>query len=103
MELSDKLSYAGNEAARNYLDGNWGRDETLNYMVNYSLRSEERAEKSLEFIEKYRSYVINYNLGKDIVKDYIVRNGGSAEYPGRRWQLFEELLSTPQTPSGLME
>ena len=103
LELSDKLSYTGNEAARNYLDGNWGRDETLNYMVNYSLRSEERAEKSLEFIEKYRAYVINYNLGKDIVKDYIERNGGSAEYPERRWRLFEELLSTPQTPSGLME
>ncbi len=103
LELDDKLSYAGNEAARNYLDGNWDRDETLNYIVNFSLRSKERAIKSLEFIEKYRSYVINYNLGKDIVKDYIERNGGSAEYPGRRWQLFEELLSTPQTPSGLME
>ncbi len=103
LELADKLSYAGNEAARNYLDGNWDRDETLNYIVNFSLRSKERAIKSLEFIEKYRSYVINYNLGKDIVKDYIQRNGGIAEYPERRWQLFEELLSTPQTPSGLME
>jgi len=103
LELTDKLSYAGNEAARNYLDGNWNRDETLNYLVNLSLRPKERAIKSLEFIEKYRSYVINYNLGKDIVKDYIERNGGSAIYPERRWQLFEELLSTPQTPSGLME
>ena len=103
LELTDKLSYAGSEAARNYLDGNWGKDETLNYMVNFSLRSKERAIKSLEFIEKYRSYVINYNLGKDIVKDYIEKNGGTAEYPERRWELFEELLSTPQTPSGLME
>lgn len=103
LGLTDKLSYAGNEAARNYLDGNWGRNETLNYMVNYSLRSEKRAEKSLEFIEKYRAYVINYNLGKDIVKDYIERNGGTADYPERRWELFVELLSTPQTPSGLME
>jgi len=103
LNLADKLNYAGNEAARNYLDGNWDRDETLNFMLNYSLRSKERAIKSIEFIEKYRSYVINYNLGKDIVKDYIERNGGTAEYPKRRWQLFEELLSTPQFPSGLME
>jgi len=103
LELTDKLSYAVNEAARNYLDGNWDRDETLSYMVDFSLRSKEKAVKSLEFIEKYRSYVINYNLGKDIVKDYIERNGGSAEFQERRWQLFEELLSTPQTPSGLME
>ena len=103
LDLTDKLTYSGNEAARNYLDGNWNREETLNYMMNFSLRSKERAIKSLEFIEKYRTYVINYNLGKDIVKDYIERNGGSEEYPERRWQIFEELLSTPQTPSGLME
>ncbi len=103
LDLTDKLSYAGNEAARNFLDGIWDREETLNYMVNFSLRSKERAVKSLEFIEKYRAYVINYNLGKDIVKDYIERNGGLAEYPERRWQLFEELLSTPLTPSGLIE
>ena len=103
LYLTDKLNYAGNEAARNYLDGIWNREETLNYLVNFSLRSKERAEKSLEFIEKYRAYVINYNLGKDIVKEYIERNGGTEEYPERRWQLFEELLSTPQTPSGLME
>jgi hypothetical protein len=103
LDLTDKLSYAGNEAARNYLDGIWNREETLNYMVNFSLRSKERAEKSLEFIEKYRAYVINYNLGKDIVREYIERKGGTEEYPERRWQIFEELLSTPQTPSGLME
>jgi hypothetical protein len=103
LDLTDKLSYAGNEAARNYLDGIWNREETLNYMVNFSLRSKERAEKSLEFIEKYRAYVINYNLGKDIVKEYIERKVGTEEYPERRWQIFEELLSTPQTPSGLME
>lgn len=103
MELTDKLSYAGNEAARNYLNENWDKDRTLGFMMKYSLRSKERALKSLQFIEKYRSYVINYNLGKDIVKEYIERNGGTIEDPERRWQLFEELLSTPQTPSGLME
>jgi len=103
LDLTDKLNYAENEAARNYLDGIWDREETLNYMVNFALRSEERAEKSIEFIEKYRSYVINYNLGKVIVKEYIERNAGTEEYPERRWQIFEELLSTPQTPSGLME
>jgi hypothetical protein len=103
LELTDKLTYARNEAARNYLDGNWDKAKTINYLVNFSLYSIERATKYFEFIKNYRSYVINYNLGKDIVKNYIERNGGSAEYPERRWNLFKELLSTPQTPSGLME
>jgi hypothetical protein len=103
LDLTDKLGYAGNEAARNYLDGKWNRDETIDYLIKYSPRSKEKAIKSIEFIENYRSYVINYNLGKDIVKEYIERNGGTPDNSERRWQLFEELLSTPQTPSGLME
>ncbi len=101
QDLLEKLSYAGNEAARNYLDGNMSREETINFIEKYQLQSRERAEKSIDFIEHYRSYVINYNLGQEIVKNYIESNGGTADNPGRRWELFEKLLSTPQTPSGL--
>jgi len=39
----------------------------------------------------------------DIVKDYIERNGGKENNPAKRWELFEQLLSTPQTPSGLIK
>jgi len=101
QDLLDKLSYAGNEAARNYLDGNWSKEETINFIEKYQLRSRKRAEKSIDFIDHYRSYVINYNLGQEIVKNYIESNGGTADNPGRRWELFEKILSTPQTPSGL--
>jgi len=101
QDLLDKLSYAGNEAARNYLDGNWSKEETIRFIEKYQLRSQERAEKSIDFIDHYRSYVINYNLGQEIVKNYIESNGGTADNPGRRWELFEKILSTPQTPSGL--
>jgi hypothetical protein len=65
--------------------------------------SKERAEKRLSFIDKYRSYVINYNLGKDIVKNYIEKNGGTKDNPQKRWEIFERIISTPQTPSGLQE
>ncbi len=101
LELLEDLSYARNEAARNYLDGNWSKEETIEFLEKYGLSSHERAEKSLEFIEHYRSYIINYNLGQDIVKDYIERNGGTKDNPKKRWELFQMLLSTPQTPSGL--
>lgn len=103
IELQNKFSYAGNEAARNYLDGNWTREETVKWLPKNALRTKESADKYISFIEKYRSYVINYNLGMDIVKDYIERNGGTSNNPTKRWKLFEHILSTPQTPSGLIK
>jgi len=52
-------------------------------------------------MEKYRSYVINYNLGEEIISNYISKNGGTENHPEKRWELFKYLLTTPQTPSGL--
>ena len=101
LDLVEQLDYAGNDAARNYLDGKWTKEETKNWLIKYGVTSPERAEQQIRFIDKYSSYVINYNLGKDIVKSYIENKGGLDEYPQRRWELFEYLLSTPQTPSGL--
>ncbi len=103
LGLTDDLDYATNEAARSYLDGKMTREETVNWLTKYALMSPERAERMVKFIEKYRSYVINYNLGQDIVKDYIIRNGGTDNHPERRWQLFEHIISTPQTPSELQQ
>ncbi|MBZ0198761.1 MAG: hypothetical protein K8H86_02760, partial [Ignavibacteriaceae bacterium] len=101
LDLLHGLSYTSNHAARKYIDGNWTREETKRWLQKFALRTAEQSEKSLQFIDKYRSYVINYNLGQDIVKNYIERNGGTVENADRRWELFEQLLSTPQTPSNL--
>lgn len=101
IELQKNFSYSGNEAARNFLDGLWTREQTVDWLMKNALRTKDSADKYVSFIEKYRSYVINYNLGMDIVKDYIERNGGSESNSIKRWELFEHLLSTPQTPGGL--
>jgi len=101
LSLLFELEYAVNDAARNYLDGKFNKEETINWLIKYSLMTTEKAEKRIDFIERYRSYVINYNLGKDIVKGYIEREGGTADNPEKRWELFRHILSTPQTPSGL--
>jgi len=103
LSLTSKLSFAGNEASRNYLDGKWTKKETLDWLEHICLMSPERAEQRLSFTEKYRSYVINYNLGEEIVKTYIEKNGGTENRQKKRWELFKYLLTTPQTPSVLAE
>jgi hypothetical protein len=100
-KLIQQLNYSSNEAARNYLDGKWNKNQIVDWLQKYELASKERAEQNLRFFEKYRSYVINYNLGKDIVKNYIEKNGGTPDNEKLRWALFEKIISTPQTPSGL--
>lgn len=101
LALLKNLSYAGNEAARNFIDGKWSEQQTVEWLIKYNLRSKESAIKFLDFIKQYRTYVINYNVGQDIIKNYIERNGGTENNPQKRWELFKLLLSTPQTPGGL--
>ncbi|HQF43910.1 MAG TPA: hypothetical protein PK073_13460, partial [Ignavibacteriaceae bacterium] len=103
IDLQKSFSYAGNEAARNYLDEKWNREQTVEWLQKNSLRTKESADKYVSFIETYRSYVINYNLGYDIVKNYIESNGGTIDNLKKRWELFEYLLSTPQTPGALIK
>jgi hypothetical protein len=97
--LIERLSYAGNEAARGYLNGEWDRARAVAWLVDYTLMSPARAEQRTRFFDQYRSYVINYNLGKDLVKAYVERRaGGGAE---QRWREFARLLASPRLPSGL--
>ncbi len=98
LELVAKTSYAGNEAAREYLDGRMTADAAVDWIVRYGLYSTDRAKQRLRFIEKYRSYVINYNLGKDLVGRHIERDAKTVE---ERWRRFRELLSSPRLPSDL--
>ncbi|MPZ21352.1 MAG: hypothetical protein GEV06_26170 [Luteitalea sp.] len=99
--LVEELSYAGNEAARRYLDGRIDKAQAVDWLVRYAMMPRPRAEHRLQFFDQYRSYVINYNLGKDLVRDYIVGQGGTADRAEHRWKLFEQLLASPRLPSSL--
>jgi hypothetical protein len=101
MASLDGLSYAGNEAARRYLDGRMSAADAADWLVAYTLTSRARAEQRVRFFDQYRSYVINYNLGKDVVRAHVERLGGTADKPADRWRIFGELLASPRLPSGL--
>jgi hypothetical protein len=97
----NRLGYAGNEAARRYLDGAITREEAARWLVEYALMSPERALQRTRFFDQYRSYVINYNLGLDLVRAYVEKKSGADAAPEKRWEVFTRLLSTPMLPSAL--
>jgi hypothetical protein len=99
--LVDELSYAGNEAARRYLDGRMTADEAVAYLERYAMMPGDRAKQRIKFFDQYRSYVINYNFGKDLVERYVESRGGTTHNPRKRWEEFGRLLSSPRLPSGL--
>ncbi len=99
--LAGELSYAGNEAARAYLDGAIDADSAAAFLAAYAMMPLERARQRVRFIDTYRSYVINYNYGLDLVKAYVERQGGTADDPARRWDVFGALLASPRLPSDL--
>jgi hypothetical protein len=101
FDLVAQLSYAGNEAARRYLDGQIDADGAASWLEKYGLYSRPHAEQRVRFIDQYRSYVINYNLGKDLVKAHVEARGGVPSNPTKRWKEFEALASSPRLPSGL--
>jgi len=100
--IFQRLAYAGNEAARKYLDGAIGREEAMRWLTEYALMAPARAEQRTRFFDQYRSYVINYNLGQDLVRRYIESRGGTPQNPAKRWGEFKELLTSPRVPSGLV-
>jgi hypothetical protein len=102
-ELIDRLSYAGNEAARRYLNGEIDRQAAISWLTRFALMSPPRAEQRTRFFDDYRSYVINYNLGKDLIRQYIESRGGTAANPDKRWEEFVRLLGSPRLPSGLRQ
>ena len=98
-DLVSRTGYAGNEAARHYLDGAFTAEQAAEWLTEYALMEPARARQRVKFFDQYRSYVINYNLGKDLVRNYVERrSGGDAQ---KRWDVFAELLSSPRLPSGL--
>jgi hypothetical protein len=101
LDLVDRLSYAGNEAARQYIDGKIDRAGAAAWLEKYAMYTKPRAEQRVKFIDQYRSYVINYNLGKDLVRAYVEQKMQRDKTPARRWREFIALLSSPRLPSEL--
>ncbi|MES2833145.1 MAG: hypothetical protein V4707_00390 [Pseudomonadota bacterium] len=82
--------------ADDYLSGRVDRETTIQRMMRYQFHGRASAEHSLSFLETYRSYIINYDLGRDIVSDWVERQGPD------HWAAMKTLLSSQLLPADLL-
>jgi hypothetical protein len=99
QDLMKDLNYAGNEAARRLINGEIDEKAATEWLQKYAVMEPARAQQRVKFIQRYRSYVINYNLGEDMVRRYIEKRSGTD--PEKRWSEFGKLLASPRLPGSL--
>lgn len=100
LKIGSALNYARNEVARGLINKSMNNKDALRWLTDYCLLTEKGATDYLRFIKKYGSYVINYNYGQDLVKNYIEKTSGQDQE--KRWKAFEKLLSNPMRASDLV-
>jgi hypothetical protein len=100
LELKAGLNYVRNEVARGLINNQFSEAEAIRWLVEYSLATPASAAKSISFIKKYGSYVICYNYGQDLVRNYVEKGNATTN---ERWERFSYLLSNPITTSQLMD
>lgn len=96
--IKRKLSHVRTTAARDYLDGRIDRDAAAALIERYDLETPEAAKKRVDFIDRYRAYVVNYSIGRDLVASYIEARTAEGEDP---WAAFETLLKSPDAAGAL--
>jgi hypothetical protein len=85
--------------ASELLSGHITRDQAIALTQTYGLVSAKRAAQTVSFTEQYRSYVINYGLGLDMVRAFVERAGPG---PDARWKAMEAVISEPTLPGDLI-
>lgn len=97
LQAMKDLNGARLTISRDFLDGRITEQQAVELERKYRLSSEARARQSIAFTKQYRSYVINYGLGEQMVKDDVE----SRPDPTARWKRFEQIISGPTLPSDL--
>ncbi|HEY0599507.1 hypothetical protein [Brevundimonas sp.] len=95
--LTRRLARAEYTIADDYLAGRIGRERAIELLMKYSLADQAKATQRLRFIDTYRSYIINYGLGRDVVQAWVERQGSD------RWEAMETLLSSQILPADILE
>ena len=83
-----------------YLDGEITRERAIELLQRYRLSSRASAEQSLRFADTYRSYIINYSSGQELVRTFAETGRHTQE---ERWDAYRRILTEPTLPRDLVE
>jgi hypothetical protein len=100
IDLLDELNFARNEVARRYLYAGMPREQAVQWLMEFGLETRATASQRLDFIDAQRTYVINYNYGKQLVRDYVLSRARAGSRDA--WKTFYAVLTTPLMPADLM-
>ena len=95
LRLTRELEGAEYTIAAEYLAGRMNRQDAIANLARYKLSDTARATQRLAFIDTYRSYIINYGLGRDLAQTWIEAQGPD------RWATMRTLLSSQTLPADL--
>ena len=96
LEITRELARAEYTIADDWLSGRADRETTIQRLMKYGLHSRASAERRIRFIDAYRSYIINYGLGRDMVQDWVEAQGPD------HWTTMERLLGSQILPTDLL-
>ena len=96
QRLLRQLARAEYTIADDYLSGRIDRERAIDLLMQYSLADRAKATQRLRFIDTYRSYIINYGLGRDTVQSWVERQGPD------HWATMQRLLASQTLPIDLM-
>ncbi|HRD28893.1 MAG TPA: hypothetical protein PLO65_11385 [Caulobacter sp.] len=99
LEAQKALAGARFTIASDYLSGKITKDQAIALTQTYGLVSAKRAAQTIAFTDQYRSYVINYGLGLDMVRAYVEGAGADQD---ARWKAMEWVISGPTLPGDLL-
>jgi hypothetical protein len=97
LALIRELGRAEYTIASEYLAGRLDSAAAIGLLQTYGLSTQERAAQRLSFIDTYRSYIINYGLGRDTVQAWVERQGPD------HWATTLRLLSSQLLPVDMLQ
>jgi len=100
-KLKYRLYSVESYIARQYLSGEVDSAEARDALMEYAIYGDDEVDDRLGAYDSWRSYVVTYYVGKDLIRDHIEAVTEGADDPEEKWAAFAELLKTPLTPVNL--
>jgi len=101
-KLKYRLYSVESYIARQYLSGEVDSAEAKDMLMGYAIYGEDEVDDRIGAYDDYRSYVVTYYIGIDLIRDHVEAVTEGEDDPEVKWEAFAELLKTPLTPANLL-